>query len=300
MKHISEESLNDLPSRIQYLRDFIEFTDNDAAALHAAAPVVGPLVPAVVDAVYQKLLSFDITANSFVPRQTGFNGDVPKEASELSLEHPQIKFRKDFLSGYLVKLVTMDYSKLESFEYLNKVGLLHTGQAGFAHRCVITVTSFTKTDELGLYRKTKPALRVEYIHCGILLGYVQDILINAVITHPTLDIPTKNAVMRAANKVSNLFVFTCVSNNCTNLNSLSRIRLFGFRMTFSRGTTLLRARLSKLRLTRTSIYIRCSDLDDRQQHRGIDLGKTCKYIVITKYVHKICPIRSEARITHQT
>ncbi|KAH9483330.1 hypothetical protein JR316_0005436 [Psilocybe cubensis] len=183
MQHISEESLNDLPSRIKYLRDFIEFTSEDAAALHAAAPVVGPLVPAVVDAVYQKLLSFDITAKSFVPRQTGYDGVTPTDASDLSLDHPQIKFRKDFLAGYLVKLVTMDYSKQSSWEYLNKVGLMHTGQAGFAHR------------------KSKPPLRVEYIHCSILLGYVQDIVINAVITHPDLDITTKNAVMRAVNKV---------------------------------------------------------------------------------------------------
>lgn len=136
MQHISEESLNDLSTRIQYLRDFIEFTPEDAAALHASAPVVGPLVPVVVDAVYKKLLSFDVTAKSFVPRQTGYEGVTPTHASDLTLEHPQIKFRKDFLAGYLVKLVTLDYSKPSSWEYLNKVGLMHTGQSGFVHRYV--------------------------------------------------------------------------------------------------------------------------------------------------------------------
>lgn len=53
------------------------------------------------------------------------------------------------------------------------------------------------------YSAKKPALRVELIHCSILLGFVEDILVDAVITHPDLDIPTKNAVARAANKVCN-------------------------------------------------------------------------------------------------
>jgi hypothetical protein len=61
----------------------------------------------------------------------------------------------------------------------------------------------------------KPALRVEYIHCAILLGYVQDILLNAVTTHPDLDIETKNTVLRAVNKVSfNYSVFSSVESDC--------------------------------------------------------------------------------------
>jgi len=183
MAHIPAESLKDLPSRLDYLKSFISFTSDDAAALRAAAPVVGPLVPAVVDAVYTKLFCFDITAQSFVPRQSGYTGEAPAKVSDLSHDHPMIRFRKDFLSGYLKKLVTMDYKKFESWEYMDKVGLMHTGKAGFSHRV------------------NKPALRVEYMHCALLLGYVEDILINTVITHPDLDVDTKNAVARAVNKV---------------------------------------------------------------------------------------------------
>jgi len=181
--HIEPTSLASLPERVQYLRDFIEFTPEDAATLHAAKPAVAPLIDTVVTAVYDKLLSFDITAKAFVPRQTGFEGPSPTKLEELSQEHPQIKFRKDFLKGYIVKLVTMDYGKMESWDYLDKVGLMHTGVAGFTHR------------------KKKSPLRVELMHCSILLGYVEDILVNAVITHPELDISTKNAVCRAVNKV---------------------------------------------------------------------------------------------------
>ncbi|KAG6840020.1 hypothetical protein C0991_009551 [Blastosporella zonata] len=183
MQHIDPASLEHLPTRIQYLRNFIGFSTDDAAALHAAKPYVAPLVPVVIDMVYEKLLSFDITANAFVPRQPGYTGEIPTQVKDLSLDHPQIRFRKDFLTGYVQKLVSMDYASDASWEYLDKVGLMHTGAAGFAHR------------------SKRPGLRVEYIHCAILLGYVEDILVNAVATHPDLDLDTKVAVMRAVNKV---------------------------------------------------------------------------------------------------
>ena len=181
--HVDPTTLNDLQTRVGYLKRFIGFTEDDEAALHAAAPIVAPLVPAIVDAVYEKLLSFDITAKSFVPKQTGYSGEVPTNLEDLTPTHPMIRFRKDFLGKYLVKLVTLNYQKPESWAYLDKVGLMHTGRAGFAHRI------------------SKPALRVDYIHCAILLGYVEDILVQTVVAHPDLDVATKTAVTRAANKV---------------------------------------------------------------------------------------------------
>ncbi|KAK0237653.1 Protoglobin-domain-containing protein [Armillaria nabsnona] len=184
-QHIDPATLDDLQTRVQYLRDFIEFTQADIDALHAAKPVVATLVPDLVDRVYNKLLSFDITAAAFTPKQTGQEGDDASEAKidELSHDHPNIKFRKDFLRAYLVKIVSLDYNKPEAWAYLDKVGLMHTGVPGFAHR------------------KKKPALRVEYIHCALLLGLVEDMLVDAVILHPDLDLKTKHAVCRAANKL---------------------------------------------------------------------------------------------------
>ena len=65
-------------------------------------------------------------------------------------------------------------------------------------------------------RMKKPGLRVEYIHIGILLGYVMDALLGAVIAHPELDTETKSAVLRAFNKViwiqndrTRFFFFLC-------------------------------------------------------------------------------------------
>lgn len=152
MQHIDAKSLDSLPDRVAYLKAFLNFTADDAAALHASKDVVAPLIPAVLDAVYGKLLSFDVTAASFVPRNTEYEGQTAQSVQELTLEHPQIAFRKDFLKNYLVKLVTADYSSDTTWDYLDKVGIMHTGAPGFKHR------------------ERKPELRVEYIHMGALLG----------------------------------------------------------------------------------------------------------------------------------
>lgn len=115
MQHIDPKSLSDLASRVSYLKAFVGFTAEDAEAIHNSRPVVAGLVPSIVDTVYVKLLSFDITAKSFVPRQTGFEGEAPVSLADLSLDHPQIKFRMSFLKGYLVKLVTMDYDQASTW-----------------------------------------------------------------------------------------------------------------------------------------------------------------------------------------
>lgn len=135
MQHVDPASLSNLQSRIAYTTAFLGFGRDDVAYLHASAPIVKPLVGAVVDMVYTKLLSFDITAKAFVPRQLGFDGDLKERKPEqLTHDDVQIKFRKDFLKKYLARLVEMNYDTPADWEYLDKVALMHTGQAGFAHR----------------------------------------------------------------------------------------------------------------------------------------------------------------------
>lgn len=60
---------------------------------------------------------------------------------------------------------------------MNKVGQMHVGQG------------------------RKHPLHVEYIHMGALLGFVMDILIEAIISHPKLKIEQKTAVIKALNKI---------------------------------------------------------------------------------------------------
>jgi len=176
--------LQDLSGRISYLSSFLNLTAQDGEALLAAKPLIAPLLPAILDRVYVKLLSFDITAQAFVPRNSGYEGELVESVQELTLENPQIARRKDFLKNYLVKLVsTEDLSPNSPFwAYLLKVAIMHTGHPGFAHR------------------KSRPELRVEYVHMAALLGYVVDIVVGAVL-EMDIDLGTKGKVIRALNKV---------------------------------------------------------------------------------------------------
>ena len=131
------------------------------------------LIPAVVNIVYKKLLQYDITARAFETRSTSYEGPVDPNLSENS---PQIMHRKTFLRGYLNKLCS-DPSKMEFWEYLDKVGMMHVGQ-GRAH-----------------------PLHVEYVHIGVTLSFVQDIITEAVLSHPRLKMDRKIALVKALSKV---------------------------------------------------------------------------------------------------
>jgi len=186
MASIDPHSLRELAPRVSYLKSFVKFDDEDGAAIHASKDIVAPLLPAILDAVYTHLLSYDITAKAFVPRQSGQDPStpMPNSVAELSLDHPSIRFRQDFLKRYLVRLVSnTDWSETSGlWDYMDKVGIMHTGEAGFKHR------------------EKKPGLRVEYMHMALLLGFVEDLVVGAVM-EADLDIDTKIKVTRAFNKL---------------------------------------------------------------------------------------------------
>jgi len=71
-------------------------------------------IPTIVEPVYKKLLSYEITAEEFVLRQTGYDGVAPTNLEELELKHPMVKFQRGFLKGYLRKLVVVDYDDLRT------------------------------------------------------------------------------------------------------------------------------------------------------------------------------------------
>ena len=68
----------DTAYRFRYLRDFIGFGNDDVDAIHAAAVFLGPRVPGLVDAVYDKLFAYDATKRHLVPRQSGYEGPLPE------------------------------------------------------------------------------------------------------------------------------------------------------------------------------------------------------------------------------
>lgn len=130
LKHIDESRLEtDIAYRFGYLTDFMGFSEDDIQMIHGAAEVLAPLVPGLVDAVYDKLFTYDATKRHFVPRQDGYEGDVPESVESLQMDHDQIAFRKQHLTNYLVKLVTAPYDE-KLVVYLNHVGRIHTPGEG--------------------------------------------------------------------------------------------------------------------------------------------------------------------------
>ncbi|KAF8750010.1 Protoglobin [Rhizoctonia solani] len=95
-------------------------------------------------------------------------GQLAEKLEDINHNSEQIKFRKDFLKVWVVKVFTADYNDPKTFEYLDRVGIMHTGKAGFKHR------------------EKKDPLFVDYAHCAILLGYVQSMLTSAVMARDDL------------------------------------------------------------------------------------------------------------------
>ncbi|CEP01599.1 unnamed protein product (mitochondrion) [Plasmodiophora brassicae] len=187
----------DLAYRYSYVCRFVEFGDADQKAIRDAAPHLGPLVPKLVDAVYDKLFSFDITRDIFATRMEGYKGRTILAGNDLSMDRcvkagcparivilvtsvrscsEQIRFRKDMLSKYLVKVVTADYNE-SMLKYLDWVAVIHTPN------------KFKKT-----------ANRIEYIHINALLTFVESVLI-AEISNLPLDPSATRDLIVAFNKL---------------------------------------------------------------------------------------------------
>ena len=175
LRHIDEQRLErDLAYRFGYVAEFMGFGRDDIDAIRMA-PHLAPLVPALVDAVYVKLFSYDATKRHFVPRQSGYEGQVPESLESLTLDHEQIQFRKDHLANYLKKLVTGPYDP-KMVGYLDFVGKIHTPRAG------------------------SKEIDVPLVQMNALMGFVSDALM-ATILSLDLDGLTKHRAVRAFNKL---------------------------------------------------------------------------------------------------
>jgi hypothetical protein len=148
----------------------------DIDALISGAKYIKALIPAVVNIVYKKLLQYDITARAFRTRSTSYEGPMDDDEQLPDEDSPQIRHRKMFLRAYLTKLCS-DPREAEFWEYLDKVGMMHVG--------------------LG---RTHP-LHVEYIHVGLALAVVQDVLTEAILSHPRLGMERKVGIVKALGKV---------------------------------------------------------------------------------------------------
>lgn len=176
MKTIDESRLEtDSAYRFEFVAEFIGFDPNDAAAVLACGPYLGPLIPQLVEKTYDKLLSYDATARHFMPRQSGFDGPLPRCTADVTANHPQIRFRKEHLTRYFMQVLgrTCD-AKFVS--YLDMVGKIHTSQAG------------------------NPDIEVPLVQMNALMGFVSDALVDVISALP-LDAATAGRTIRAVNKL---------------------------------------------------------------------------------------------------
>jgi hypothetical protein len=66
---------------------------------------------------------------------------------------------------------------MEFWQYLDKVGMMHVGQ-GRVH-----------------------PLHVEYVHIGVTLSFIQDVMTEAILSHPRLKMERKIALVKALSKI---------------------------------------------------------------------------------------------------
>lgn len=176
MQTIDEDRLEtDAQYRYEYLAEFIGFGPEDAALIQAFAPHLGPRIAELVEATYEKLLSYDATARHFVPKQHGYEGEAPENLSELASDHPQIQFRKDHLNRYFMQLIGRSYDA-KMVKYLDMVGKIHTPRAG------------------------NKQIDVPLVQMNAMMGLLSDTLMRAVVDSP-LDREASLRTQRAFNKL---------------------------------------------------------------------------------------------------
>ncbi len=176
MKTIDEKKLqDDVAYRFSYVTEFVGLNEKDVAIVHQAAEWLAPLVPTLVDAVYDKLHSYSATWRFFVPRQAGYDGEIPASFEDLSPDHPQVAYRKQHLQRYLERLVTAPYDE-KMVSYLDRVGQIHTASLGNAE------------------------INIPLVHMNALLGFVADAL-TATIGGLDLSAEVKLDSIRAFNKL---------------------------------------------------------------------------------------------------
>ncbi|MFO0842805.1 MAG: protoglobin family protein [Gemmataceae bacterium] len=175
MNRIDEPRLeHDLDYRFGYLAEFIGFGPEDHAAIQASAMYLGPMVPQLVEATYQKLLGYDATARHFLPRQYGYEGELPAGLADLATS-PQLQFRKEHLGRYFYQLLGRSFDA-KMVRYLDMVGKIHTPKAGNAE------------------------IDVPLVQMNALMGLLGDVLTDVVSQLP-LDPATMVKTIRAFHKV---------------------------------------------------------------------------------------------------
>ncbi|CAF3864368.1 unnamed protein product [Rotaria magnacalcarata] len=173
-EHIDRARLNlDLSYRFKYVSKFIDFKQEDIKILNTLEPIINPILPTLVETVYKKLYSFDITKQYFLMRNDGFEVFTPNKESGLTLDCVQIDYRKDMLSVFLRRILTQTEWNDSFLQYLSRVGEIHTNKGGSS------------------------SINVDYIHVNALICTLENTFIDTIWAIESIDWGKKREILHA-------------------------------------------------------------------------------------------------------
>ncbi|UJR26983.1 hypothetical protein I4U23_008290 [Adineta vaga] len=176
-EHIDRTGLmNSLRYNFDYIAKFLNFTKEDINALNLLAPILFPQIPSIVETVYKKLYSFDITKQYFVLRNDNFENFSINNDADHAVISAQTDFRKDMLTIYLKRILIQTEWNDAFLQYLSHVGELHGNN------------------------KNPPEVNVQYIHINALLGYLENLILQTIWNIENMDTNKKRLSIRAVNK----------------------------------------------------------------------------------------------------
>ena len=176
--HIDKDRLDtDIRYRFDYLANFLNFTNDDIAALNRFSKIAGPFIESVVDIVYQNLIDYDVTKDHLLKSTKDFQGTATTDPNKLTIKSEQIVFRIKSMRKYLNRILRQTVWNDAFLEFLSNVGKSHTKLAG------------------------TQSIDVEYMHINALFGFLEQTFIQAVLNNTELDLSVKRETLFALSKV---------------------------------------------------------------------------------------------------
>lgn len=124
MHRIDVAAISESPeARLAFLEQFLGFGEDDWAALGESTAVIGPRLPALLDALYEHLTSFDDTRRLFL----GERGEVDPN---------YLAIRKEHLTQWVLRTVSAAGNRGTFARYLAQTCRHHTGVEGEPGRMV--------------------------------------------------------------------------------------------------------------------------------------------------------------------
>lgn len=117
------ETKSDPSKRMRFMMEFVGFTDADQRALLDSVPVLGPVLPGLLDAIYNHLLGREDTKKIFL----GPRGEV---------DPSYIALRKEHLTQWVLRTAGVSGDPASFPAYIQETGRRHTGVAGEPSRVV--------------------------------------------------------------------------------------------------------------------------------------------------------------------